>query len=247
MSDYFNFSSSPMIPSTNLGNAGMFQSMGGKNPFSLPSSGAVTNKKETNSQNFVQRFLGNLKKNFNPQGVADAAALGSLGTPLAPIGAAYGAHRYLTSEGAGEGDYTKPGFFFGLGPRQHMSKEERAEVDAKTKQTERDDWRFKIEQDKEKERAWANSPEGRKEMMDMWNKAQDKQMWRGVVCKNLGNLGSTLAAGQWAVAEANRGIAEQATRAGAHLPDMAAAVQSYQPRGRTSYYSGGGQKKALGS
>ena len=62
MSDYFNFSSSPMIPSTNLGNSGMFQSMGGKNPFSLPSSGAVTNKKETNSQNFVQRFLGNLKK-----------------------------------------------------------------------------------------------------------------------------------------------------------------------------------------
>jgi hypothetical protein len=75
----------------------------------------------------------------------------------------------------------------------------------------------------------------------------NKKMWREMIGKNLGNLGSTLAAGQWAVAEANRGIAEQATRAGAHLPNMAAAVQPYQPRGRTSYYGGGSQKKALGS
>ena len=247
MSDYFNFSSSPMIPSANLGNAGMFQSTGGKNPFLSPTTSTVNKKEATNAPNFLQRFMGGIRKSINPQGIADSAALGSLATPLAPIGAAYGAHRYLTSEGAGEGDYTKPGFFFGLGPRQHMSKEERAEVDAKTKQTERDDWRHGVEIQKEKERAYANSPEGRKEMMDMWDKAQEKQMWRGVISKNLGNLGSTLAAGQWAVAEANRGIAEQATRAGAHLPDMAAAVQSYQPRGRTSYYSGGGQKKALGS
>ena len=91
------------------------------------------------------------------------------------------------------------------------------------------------------------SPEFRDAEEARAGRMADKKMWREVVGKNLGNLGSTLAAGQWAVAQANANIAEQATRAGAHLPDMAKAVQPYQPRGRTSYYGGGSQKKALGS